>query len=244
MDKTSDFDGMDMLLYEAVRYSGRNEIAEYQVAKDASVTLSEKRTHRIIRLLYREDKRLEKETTYYEHHRTYRPIREMCKRVAVVVLLVMSLGTVGMFSIESVRIEVFHAVTAWFREKVNVRFPDSAGAETAPETILEYKEPVIGKQFTKLELLKTPYEYTIEYNKEQYSISYAQSIIAGYEINVSNENSVIQDITISGHNGVMVSFFSGSQQLLTFVWNDGDYAYSLSGNVPYEELMQIAESIP
>ncbi len=169
MIDTKHFDEMDMLLYAAVKHAGKNEIEEYNSA-DTSVKMSDNAEKRIVKLLHKEDRRIEREQKYIERHTTYYPVREILKRVAVVVLVVMSVGFAGALSIEAVRVEIRNAVVAWFEEYLDIDFKIDE-IEQVTDVILEYKEPQLGEEYVRYEIMKSEYKYYIEYENDNVLIS-------------------------------------------------------------------------
>ena len=241
MIDTKHFDEMDMLLYAAVKHAGKNEIAEYNSA-DTSVKMSDDTEKRIVKLLHKEDRRIEREQKYIERHTTYYPIREILKRVAVVVLVVMSVGFAGTLSIEAVRVEIRNAVVAWFEEYLDIRFlKDETVIMT--DTIMEYKEPEMGKEYTRYEMIKNEYKYYIEYESEDALVSYTQSPGNQYKILTSNEGTVICDIMMNEIQGIVTEYSVENISMTSIIWHDDEYAYILSSNLPQEKLFTIVESV-
>ena len=241
MIDTKHFDEMDMLLYAAVKHAGKNEIEEYNSA-DTSVKMSDDTEKRIVKLLHKEDRRIEREQKYIERHTTYYPIREILKRVAVVVLVVMSVGFAGTLSIEAVRVEIRNAVVAWFEEYLDIRFlKDETVIMT--DTIMEYKEPEMGKEYTRYEMIKNEYKYYIEYESDNVLISYTQTPGSHFSFLTSNEDTVVYDITVQGNSGVFTTYVIDGMIMRTVTWHDDEYVYALSGNISEEELFVIADSI-
>ena len=93
MSESRNPDNMDILLYAAAPYAGKNELGEFEKADESE--LSPKAEKRIF-------KKIQRRIDYYEKHEKFHPVFETLKRVAVIVLAVMSISFVSALSIEAV----------------------------------------------------------------------------------------------------------------------------------------------
>ena len=141
MNRTSKIDEMDRLLYSAMSYVEHKEIEEYEKAVDIPVILSEKDKKRILR-------RIKRAGGYREKHKVYHPVWKILKRVAVVVLVILSLGFAGAVSIEAVRATIWETIVEWYEEKIHFAYVN-VGDAAVPKRILEYKEPALGDEYKR-----------------------------------------------------------------------------------------------
>lgn len=144
MNRISKIDEMDLLLYSAMPYVEHKEIEVYDKAADVPVTLSEKDKKRIL-------KRIKRVGEYRERHEVYRPAMEMFKRVAVAVLVVMSLCFAGAMSIEAVRITLWETIVEWYENSIYFAYVNGDDS-VVPDRILEYREPVLGNEYERYEI--------------------------------------------------------------------------------------------
>ena len=239
MNETPKTDMMDILLYAVAPYACTQELDEYNNA-DPSLKLSDKAKKRII-------KRLKNEQEYQEKHEKYSPVWEYTKRVAVIVLLALSLSFVSAMSIEAVRTALWEVIIEWGKERIFYWYQSDEEEPAVLKQILEYKEPrAIGEEYTRYEGLKNEYYYTVEYEKEDVLISYSQDLLTDSSgAYLSNENTEIEDIKVGIYNGKFSTAYVGENKFYTIIWNDNVYQYSISGGgaITKSELIAIAESV-
>ena len=108
------YDNMDLLLYAGASYAGEKEAAWFNDV-DPNITLSEKADKRIYR-------KLKRRIAYDEKRENYSPILENLKRVAVVVLAILSISFAGALSIEAVRVDIYNAIIEWFDKSYRISF--------------------------------------------------------------------------------------------------------------------------
>lgn len=111
MERISNENMLDALLYAAAPYAGRNELEEYYSA-DPSLTLSDRAKKRIL-------KRLRREKNYRERHETYNPVLEYAKRAVSVILIILSIGFVSALSIDAVRETMWEVILKWYDEYID-----------------------------------------------------------------------------------------------------------------------------
>lgn len=232
MSESQNPDNMDILLYAAAPYAGKNELYEFEKADESE--LSPKAEKRIF-------KKIQRRIDYYEKHEKFHPVFETLKRVAVIVLAVMSISFVSALSIEAVRSDIYNAVIQWFDKKLGISFDDIP--TDAPDRILDYKEPVLPEGYERFEMKKDELGFSVEYENEDSLIIYWQRPLNGYGSFLSNERTDVEDVNVIGYDGIKTVFESHGVTTTTIIWKDNEYAYMLSSDLSYEELLRIAESI-
>ena len=225
-------DDMDILLYAAASYAGKNELDEFERADESE--LSPKAEKRIFR-------KIQRRIDYHEKREEFHPVLETLKRVAVIVLAVMSISFVSALSIEAVRSDIYNAVIQWFDKKLGISFDDIP--TDAPDRILDYKEPILPEGYERFELGKDEFGFSVEYENGDSLITYWQRPLSGYGSFLSNEWTDVEDVNVIGYDGIKTVFESHGVTITTIIWKDNEYAYMLSSDLSYEELLRIAESI-
>jgi len=235
MNRTSKIDEMDLLLYSAMPYVEHKEVAVYEKAADVPVTLSEKDKKRIL-------KRIKRAGEYWERHEVYRPGLEMFKRVAVVVLVVMSLCFTGVMSVEAVRVTLWETIIEWYENSIFFAYVNG-DESVVPDRILEYREPVLENEYERYELVKNEFSYALEYESDQFLVSYSQSLLKDYCVLLSNHDTEMTDITVNGYSGTMTVFETEGITNTTIIWHDNEYTYRISSDLSYDELLKESESV-
>lgn len=225
-------DDMDILLYAAASYAGKNELDEFERADESE--LSPKAEKRIFR-------KIQRRIDYHEKREEFHPVLETLKRVAVIMLAVMSISFVSALSIEAVRSDIYNAVIQWFDKKLGISFDDIP--TDAPDRILDYKEPILPEGYERFELGKDEFGFSVEYENGDSLITYWQRPLSGYGSFLSNERTDVEDVNVIGYDGIKTVFESHGVTITTIIWKDNEYAYMLSSDLSYEELLRIAESI-
>ena len=241
MNNKTEIDMIDVLLYASAPYTGKNEIEAYNVA-DPEIRLSEKAKKRI-------QNRLRREREYKEQHERYSPVWEISKRVAVIILVVLSVSFVSVMSVEAVRVALWEAILEWGEESIHIWYESTDGEPEVLTEILEYKEPRgIGDEYVRYEGYKNDYRYCVEYEKNDCIITYHQELLKDNSMYLSNEDTSVQEIQIQSHLGIMSEFFAGNTKITTITWTDDEYIYilifnTLTDGIPFEDMIEIAESV-
>ncbi len=235
MRKGSRLDGMDILLYGAMPYVENRELAEYESVGHENLVLPDRARRRILRRVRRMGK-------YFERHAEYNPVLEGLQRVAVVILVVMSLCFAGTMSIDAVRATLWETIVEWFEDSIFFQFvvDDETGM---PERILDYKEPVIGDEYERRVVRKNDFDYDVEYTNGKDEIIYSQSIYYRNDVLISNEETELIGVEINQNTGNLMECKSNNFYQTNLVWSDGKYIFYLQSNLEPDELIEIAESV-
>lgn len=227
MNKIPQVDMLDAILYAAAPYAGRRELEEYSAA-DLTMQLPIRTKRRIVK----------------RAKRGPAPILRQLKRVAVIALVVMSVCFAAVLSIEAVREAIWNAIVEWYEESIAVSFVCEE-AVSAPTEILEYREPRgLGEEFVRYEVGRNEKSFSVEYESESTLIVYWQGLLNGFDTYLSNIEAVkMDDIKIGELSGVITSTPTELGQQLTIVWHDNEYSYVITGNIFWDKLLQIAESV-
>lgn len=227
MDKTPQIDMFDAMLYAAAPHAGRRELEEYHAA-DPAMQLSARAKRRIV-------KRAKRGPT---------PILLYAKRVAMIALIVMSIGFAAMLSIEAVREAIVNAIVEWYEESIAVSFMREEEV-VAPTEILEYREPRgLGEEFVRYEVRKNQSSFSVEYESENALVVYRQGLLDGFDTYLSNMKAVeMENIKVCEMPGVITSTSTEWGQQLTIVWHDKEYSYVITGNIPVYQLLKMAKSV-
>ena len=227
MNKKPYVDMLDALLYAAAPYAGQNELAEY-FSVEPPMQLSERIKRRIIR-------RAKRGTV---------TVMQYAKRVAVIALIVISIGFAGVLSIDAVRAALWNAIVEWYEEYIAVAFVQEETV-SAPTEILEYREPRgLGEEFVRYEVGRNESSLIVEYESDVVLISYRQAVFDQFEIFLSNhESEIFNEIKVNGYPGMITSATTNIEQQLTILWHDDEYTYFIIGNITVDELLKVAESV-
>lgn len=243
MAKESEQNTLDDLLYAAASYAGKPELEEYRNA-DPSLSLSEKAKKRII-------KRLRKEQKSMGHPEKYRHTRIYVKRTVIALLLLIALSFTVILSIKPLR----EPDPTWNRSlekrehSIYVAYQASDRSIYRPKKIQDYRYPrAVREDFEHRIYLHTPSNFCIEYTNRTNTILYLQSLLEpdktnGMNLWTSSKTKVSEVIINNTYTGTMRTNYFDDITYTALIWSDGVYRYYLSGNLPEEELLAIADSV-
>lgn len=234
MNKTVKFDAFDALLYASALYAGKNELNEFLSATGEGLT------SKVQDKIY---KKLCKERKYYAENENYSPVREAFKRVAIIIMITMSIGFTCALSIDAAREALWEAIIEWSENFFHFKYTPEDEVVEVPTEILEYKEPTVDERFERYEIDKMFNLYLIEYESANELIVYSQHLLEDFDIYVSNLNTEVIEILINNDIAYMCNIESSLEDIVHILWNDGVYFYSIYGNVDFNELIKMAESI-
>jgi len=220
-------DVLDALLYASAKHAGEPELAAYDTASGDAMT--EKEMKRIIRRS-KQPQSVQKRASL------------VMKRVAVVVLVILSVSFTCAMSVDSVREAFWQSILEPGVYRTMIRYTTEEG-EILPDAIAVFKEPYPGEDYVRHEIGKSRFKYHIEYTKDDVAVIYHQSLLRDYEFTVTERYDTgvpkTEKIKVNGCDGVRI-LVAG---MVYLNWHDNVYVYSLSGNLPYEELLRIAETL-
>ena len=233
MNKAQNLDELDIQLYAIMPLTKSKDVDIYNSADPNQI--SEKNSKKVL-------KRIKREINYIKAHEKYRPALEMCKRAAVIVLIVMSVAFASIMSVEATRTAIWKAITTWYEESIHFLYVGEDNAYV-PDTLLEYKEPAVGDDYERYVCAENEYNFFVEYEDSTSLIIYQQSVLKDYDVWLSNHDTKSSVVEINGNRGELTSYVIDGVDYNTIVWNDGIYAYSLSSNIELEKLIRIAETV-
>ncbi len=231
-------DSLDFLIMKAIPYVKDTDLEIY-LSANPHLTLSEKEKEKIL-------KRAEKEKRYSDSHKKYRPVYEAIRRVAVVVLIVTSILFASAMSVKAVREAVWEIIVGWYEEYIRLDFTkDASITENKTNTALEfeYKEPSLNEGYERYVISQKPNRFFVEYEKGEILICYSQTLLDGHNITITNNDTTVTEIIINNYNGYAFYYKRDNMEQNEIMWEDNTYIYSLSANLPLDELKAIAKTI-
>lgn len=238
MNKSVPLDQMDLLLYAAMAMADSDELlSEHWAMPDESICLSRRADRRIWKKLCCIKQNHEKQQSLH-------PVKEALKRVAMIVLITATIGFTCLMGIDAIRKAVWKFMIQWYEKSISVEITTDKAIQTLTE-IQEYKEPVVSSEFKRTIISKDKIDYIIEYENDMELIVFHQRLLDNYKSLLSNNNTKMHDIEINGHDGIYTVFETHNVTVITILWHDGQYMYSISGNnLRLESLLSVAQSIP
>ncbi len=254
-------DRLDYLIGLAMLDCAADEVAEFEAIDDSGVAIDGSLDRRIYRLINRKEREFKA-----------RKIKKISFRVAVAAMLIMSIMLLSMLLISGVREAIWNAIVKWYDDYVAIVFVqreleatdlqntdsffgvsatdkvsdgekvDDVLEASPPTEILEYKKPVVSNVYTEVELAKNDGYYMIEYYKgETNKFIYWQKIYTDKELFFDNIEMNAKEISINAYSGMLV--LNGEEEPNSITWTDGEYLYTIDGNLSESELIELAETV-
>ena len=251
-------DKLDMMIALAAKDCGNDDI-ELLDNLDVSNVALDKYFHR------RKTRIVEK----HKHYPTMLAFKRGFLRVAIVLMLIMSLGFTTIMAISPIREAVFEVVIEWYEDYITIRYEptneevnDSSGGEgneikdndenppindpviIPPTVIEEVRKPTA--------LPKNVVEDIVMQNKTFVCIDYYEGGELVYTFNqmsledrdkyLDNEGAIVEKVDINGNSGTVIQHteFSG----ISIVWSDGEYIYQMiTQSTSLDELIHLCRSV-
>ena len=166
------------------------------------------------------------------------------RKITAVILILMTVSFMAIMNIDSVRAALFNTIAEWYDKYIAVYFIIETDSEI-PTNIEQKKEPeVLENGYTKAVLIDSQTMYAVKYTSAEISYTYTQSLLDEHEIWIDDKQTSARMINTAKLSGYL--FCLNDKNEVVFVWNDGEYAYTLQ-SVDYEgqseRLIEIAESV-
>ncbi len=194
------------------------------------------------------EKKMEKLFKIKPKKLTVKSIMSVTKKVAVVVMIVISLTFAGLMSVKAFRAEVYRIVTEIYEKYIDIFFKsDDESTKSQVNKIEEtYLPSYIPDKYERSNLIISFIKVMAEYiNSNGNMIFYDQGLISDGGPSIDGENYSIKNIKINDING---SLYIYNEETLDnnryfIIWYDEKYYYTLSGNIELSELLKMAESL-
>ena len=165
-------------------------------------------------------------------------INTVGKRVAVIILAIMISLTATTFGVKAIRESVIKFITETF-EKFTAVSVENEEAD-AQDDIVKTAPQYIPEGYTLEYEMETGGVYkTIYRNMDNVSINYIQKINFGTIYNADTEDIEYDRIKIKSFEGIKYN----KNGINKVVFADATYMYDISGQVSFDELIKMAESI-
>jgi hypothetical protein len=163
-------------------------------------------------------------------------------RAAVFLLLFFTAGTILFVSVEGFQHRVLNIILETKKQFTSIEIRESTNKIEIPSSIQlkGYYYPTYlpsGYNIEHIDSINEKRIITISNTKNQ-SIVFSQGPI-GTNFQFDTENAKVQDITINGAKGILIQ----RQDKNTLFWHDNDFNYYILSELPYEEIIKIAESL-
>jgi len=168
---------------------------------------------------------------------SYRAWKTLAIAAAILVLLIAAL-----MSVSAVRQAVFKFFTTIYEKYIVVMFVPEDETLTAPETILEYREPsYIPPGFEQTSKLKSEVSCRIQFTDTGgLKFAFRQDILDPIQYELDIESTEDKELFEMHGTTAMYTIKEGA---LTMIWTDNEYSYKIDGVIENEQALLMAQSV-
>lgn len=174
--------------------------------------------------------------------KSYYPlINTVGKRVACYVLVVLVCAIVTVFSVKAWRKPFINFVVRSYEKFTSIFVDREAVARTTADVEFEIRLPqYIPEGYELIEKYICDNTVFLKYkNQNGIFITYKQRLFDLWQLHINTESIEYEKINIASYEGV----FYKNQEINTLIFENGDFSYSIEGDVSKEELFKIALSV-
>lgn len=251
-------DKLDMIIALAAKDCGNDDV-ELLDNLDVSEVALDKHFHR-------------RKTRIVEKHKRYPTMLALKKgilRVAIVLMVIMSLGFTTIMAISPMRTAVFEVVIKWYEDYITIRYEptnkevnDASGGEgneiknndenppindsvIIPPTVIEEvrKPTALPKNVVEDIVIQNKSFVCIDYYEDgEFAYTFNQMLLKDRDMYLDNEGAIVETVDINGDSGTVIQHteFSG----ISIVWSDGEYIYQMiTQSTNLDELIHLCRSV-
>lgn len=251
-------DKLDMMMALAARDCGNDDV-ELLDDLDVSRVALDKHFHR-------------RKARIVEKHKRYPTMFALKKgilRVAIVLMVIMSLGFTTIMAISPIRKAIFEVVIEWYEDYITIRYEqtdkdvnDASGGEgnetkdndenspmndpviIPPTVIEEVRKPTALPQNVVEDIViqNTSFVCIDYYEGSELVYTFNQMLLEEGDIYLDNEGVLIETIDINGNSGTVIQHTEFSS--ISIVWSDGEYIYQMiTQSTILDELIHVCRSV-
>ena len=240
-------DKFDYLLDMALCDCGGSDVDFFSSLDDSGVTLSDRLNRIIRRLISRE-----------EHKTVRRKVRTVFTRLAVAILIIMSLMLALIACVPVLRDAVWEVIVEWTEDYIHVdmqgtQSPDNTDNTEIPDDFTEnnvvpppyiqqFREPVVDTETVEAEVIgKNDAGYMIDYYiGDDWYFTYLQSVL-GDGFKTDSEVEDIKIVKVHEYDALLTIDENNTENVL--IWSDGEYLFWIYSTIDESEMIKLAESV-
>lgn len=161
------------------------------------------------------------------------------KRVAVIILVILSISISAVLSVQAYRVKFFKFIQQQFKE-YSVIFLEPETNSLLPIVMPSFNLSFIPEKFEKVVDIKKENEIRLAYTDDNdHRITYRQSFASRISPNINTEDTELVKIEYRGDE----SYYYENNGNYTVMWVDGMFYFSVSCNIDKETLFKIADGV-
>ena len=252
----------DYLVSIALLDCGNKDLEMFEAIDDSNIVLSNRLTRRVRHIIYKK-----------AHESMFKATKRISVRLAVAMMIIMSLLLVTLMSISATREAIWNAIIEWYDDYITVRFEDPSGVVGADDTTeaSETTTDVLGNAETteppegivsppaEIEEVRKPTYIPADVEEEfihkslmgvLYEYYIGNDLVYSFNQMLLRENDKYVDSETAKVFAIEINGFMGTlveyteKDELHIIWTDSEYVYRLtSWELDIEELIKVACSV-
>ena len=251
-------DKLDMMMALAAKDCGNDDVELLDTLDISEVSLDKHFRRKKARIV--------------EKHKRYPTMLALKKgmlRVAIVLMVIMSLGFTTIMAISPMRKAIFEVIIEWYEDYLTIRYEqaakdvnDASGEEgndtkdndensplsdpviIPPTVIEEVRKPTVLPQNVVEDIVIQNKSFVcIDYYEDgELAYTFNQMLLKDRDMYLDNEGAIVETVDINGNSGTVIQHteFSG----ISVVWSDGEYNYQMiTQSTSLDELIHLCRSV-
>ena len=247
-------DRLDVLIALSAKDCGNDDVDMFNSLDTSNVVLDKS--------FYAKQRRI---INKYKHKPTVTVLKKCFVRVAIALMILMSMGFMTVMAVAELREAVFEAIVEWYDNYISIRFeptdkdsnegtdttlpgatdePDNSHTEVTPPPKIEkvMKPTYIHEAWEEDIVMNSKSMVIIDYYiGDDVVLSFIQAPFNDKDKLFDNNADVSYTVDVNGYIAVILEYESSGQSI---IWTDGVYCYHAhSDKLDINELMKVASSV-
>jgi len=166
-------------------------------------------------------------------------LKQVSKRAAIIILVLIAAMSTLMFTVEAVRVRVLNFFIERNEKYTEVRIDEEKGVMTPNLDWDSYYSPGYlpeGYFFESSKVIGS--SKVLKYTNEENQIIFTQAN-NGTDIQLDTEDAVVEEVSLDGNEGMIIT--EGDKVIL--FWYNEEASFTIIGHEDKEEILKIAESV-
>lgn len=165
----------------------------------------------------------------------FKSFKKYSVRVASILLVFIIFSAISIFSVSAWRVKFLNFVFDSKKPNTEFEFGDTKGnTYSSDEMTFEY----IPDGFELVKSVSNESNVYLKFENNGLYFSFSLNSIEG-KIGIDTENGKIEELTINGYEAV----YSENKKINALIWSNGEFAFTIIGNIPKEDIIKIAEKL-
>ena len=168
----------------------------------------------------------------------FRMINTVGKRVACIAACAFIVSSASLMSVDAVREAVFGFIMNIFEDHSDISFQED---DKHPDTIQDIYEITYDISGFHIDFEdEGDKSRTIVYTNNNNEITFMQYTQKSFNLGINTEDTELMHIDVNGFDAI---YYCDNHNYHTLIWDNGQYIFYISSNLPEKETISVAESV-